>query len=112
MENFIVGITGVGTVILVYHLLTKNEKTLKEEMSANRKEVAESEKRMRVELASLFKGFGDPVERRMTDLVSAQNKNFEGFSVKLGELIEKNEAKIEKVKDAVEKKLEGIQKDN
>jgi hypothetical protein len=56
MENIFVGITGVGTVILVYHLLTKNEKTLKEEMSANRKEVAESEKRMRVELASLFQG--------------------------------------------------------
>jgi DNA recombination protein RmuC len=112
MENFIVGMTGVGTVILVYHLLTKNDKTLKAEMSANRREVAESEKRMREELAGLFKGFGDPVERRMTDLVSAQNKNFEGFSAKLGELIEKNEAKMEKVKNAVEKKLDGIQKDN
>lgn len=112
MENFIVGITGVGTVILVYHLLTKNEKTLKDEMSANRKEVAESEKRMREELASLFKGFGDPVERRMTDLASTQNKNFDGFSTKLGELIDKNETKMEKVKEAVENKLEGIQKDN
>jgi hypothetical protein len=35
----------------------------------------------------------------MADLVSAQNNNFEG-------------AKMEKVKDAVEKKLDGIQKDN
>jgi DNA recombination protein RmuC len=81
-------------------------------MSVNRKEAAESEKRMREELASLFKGFGDPVERRMMDLASAQNKNFEGFSAKLGELIDKNETKMEIVKEAVERKLEGIQKDN
>src|SRR5918999_4874183 len=112
MENIIVGITGLVTLFFVYHLLTKNEKTLKEEMAANRKEAAESEKRVREELASLFKGFGDPVERRMTELASAQNNNFDGFSTKLGELIDKNEAKIEKVREAVEKKLEGIQKDN
>lgn len=90
----------------------KSEKILKEEMATNRKEVAESEKRLREELAGLFKGFGDPVERRMTDLATAQNKNFEGFSVKLGELIEKNEAKMDQVRNTIERKLEGIQKDN
>jgi len=91
---------------------SKNEKTLKEEMSINRKELAESEKRLRGELASLFKGFGDPIERKMTDFVNAQNKNFEGFSIKLVELIDKNDIKMEKIKEVIEKKLEEIQKDN
>lgn len=93
-------------------LLDRTNKILKEEMSLNRKEVAESEKRMREELAGLFKGFGEPLEKRMADLATAQNKNFEEFSKKLVELIDRNEAKMEKVKEAVEKKLDGIQKDN
>ncbi len=134
MEAFILGLLilvalGIGYVLYVLknqkgssitteitELLTeltgKSERTLKEEMSTNRKEVAESEKRMREELAGLFKGFGDPVEKRMADLTKTQNTNFEGFSTKLTELIDKNEAKMEKIKEAVEKKLEGIQKDN
>lgn len=90
----------------------KNERSLKEEMATNRKESAESEKRVREEITSLFKSFGEPVERRMTELASTQNKNFEGFSTKLTELIDKNDAKMEKVKDVVEQKLDGIQKDN
>ncbi len=90
----------------------KNGSALKDEMTRNRQEVAESEKRLRQEIATLFKSFGDPVERRMADLSTTQNKNFEGFSSKLTELIDKNEAKIDKVKEVVEKKLEGIQKDN
>ncbi len=91
---------------------TKIERSLKEEMAMNRKEAAESEKRLREELASLFKGFGDPVEKRMADLTSTQNTNFGGFSIKLTELMDRSEAKMDKIKEAVEKKLEGIQKDN
>jgi len=93
-------------------LFDKMNKTSKEEMSLNRKEVADSEKRTREELAGLFKGFGGPMEKRMADLAVAQNTNFEKFSVKLVELIDKNEAKMDKVKEAVENKLTGIQKDN
>lgn len=93
-------------------LFDRTNKILKEEMFLSRKEVAESEKRMREELAGLFKGFSDPVEKKMVDLATAQNTNFEGFSKKLVELIDKNEAKMDKVKEAVEKKLDGIQKDN
>jgi len=103
-----------GNVIkkVLEETLNKIGGVLKEEISANRKELAESEKRLREEIAGLFRGFGDPIERKMTDFTNAQNKNFEGFSIKLAELIDKNEAKMEKVKEAVEKKLEVIQKDN
>ncbi len=93
-------------------LFEKNERGLKDEMSLNRKEIADSEKRLREELVSLFKGFGDSLDKRMSELANAQNKNFEGFSIKLTELIDKNDAKMEKVREAVEKKLESLQKDN
>ena len=60
---------------------TQNEKSLKEEMAANRKEAADSQKRLREELIGLFKGFGEPVERRMIDFATAQTKNFDNFSI-------------------------------
>lgn len=93
-------------------LFDRTSKILKEEMFLSRKEAADSEKRLREELSSLFKGFGDSFDKRMSEFASTQNKNFEGFSVKLTELIDKNDAKMEKVREVVEKKLESLQKDN
>lgn len=93
-------------------LFDRTNKILKEEMSLSRKEAADSEKRLREELSNLFKGFGDSLEKRMSEFASTQNKNFEGFSIKLAELIDKNDAKMEKVREVVEKKLESLQKDN
>ncbi len=90
----------------------KNSKALKDEMSLNRKESADSEQRLRQEVSGLFKGFGDSFDKRMSDFAATQNKNFEGFSKKLTELIDKNETKIDNVKQTIEKKLESIQKDN
>jgi len=98
--------------MVVGALFEKNERGLKDEMSLNRKEIADSEKRLREELVGLFKGLGDSLDKRMSELANAQNKNFEGFLIKLTELIDKNDAKMEKVREAVEKKLESLQKDN
>ncbi len=93
-------------------LFEKNNRILKDEMSLNRKELADSEKRLREELSNLFKGFGDSLDKRVSEFANAQNKNFEGFSIKLTELIDKNEGNMEKVREVVEKKLESLQKDN
>lgn len=90
----------------------KNTKVLKEEMSLNRKEIADSERRLREEIINLFKGFGDSLDKRMTDSLNTQNKNFEAFSLKLTELTDKNDNKMEKIREVVESKLESIQKDN
>lgn len=93
-------------------LFDKTNKLLKEEMALSRKESADSEKRLREELSSLFKGFGDSLDKRMSESASTQNKNFEGFSIKLTELIDKNDTRMNKVREVIEKKLEFIQKDN
>lgn len=93
-------------------LFEKNERGLKNEMALSRREFADSEKRLREELTGLFKGFGDSLDKRMSELANAQNKNFDGFSLKLTELIDKNDGKMDKVRETVEKKLEALQKDN
>ncbi len=76
-------------------------RALREEMGANREEIARS-----------IKNFGDSVDRRIFTLAEMQNKNFAGFSDKLGEVIEKNDKKMEYVREIIEKRLENIQKDN
>lgn len=90
----------------------KSDKTLKNEMVLNRKEMIDSGKGLREELSNLFKGFSDSVDKRMSDFSNNQNKNFDNFSAKFADLVSKNDEKMEKIKDAVEKKLESIQKDN
>ncbi len=97
---------------IVEALLDRTNKTFKEEMSFNRKEAADSEKRIREELASSFKGFGDSLDKRMSEFTNSQNRHLDGFSTKLTELIDRNDVKMDKVKEVVEKKLESIQKDN
>lgn len=93
-------------------LFDRANKILKEEMFLSRKEMADSEKRLREEISSLFKGFGDSFDKRMSEFANTQDKHFEGFSIKLTEMIDKNDNKMEKVRDVVEKKLEALQKDN
>jgi DNA recombination protein RmuC len=79
---------------IINALFEKNERVLKDEMFLNRNETAVSEKRLREELSNSFKGFGDSVDKRMSELVNAQNKN------------------MDKVREVVEKKLDFLQKDN
>jgi DNA recombination protein RmuC len=76
-------------------------RALREEMGANREEIARS-----------IKNFGDSVNRQIFTLTEVQNKNFSGFSDKLGEVIEKNDKRMEYVRETIEKRLENIQKDN
>ncbi len=90
----------------------RSDKVLKDEMSLNRKELADSGKGLREELSSLFKGFGDSVDKRMSEFSVVQNKNFENFSFRFTELVDKNDEKMEKIRSIVEKKLESIQKNN
>lgn len=87
-------------------------RALREEMSANRTEMSVATKETREEIAKAIKNFGDSVDRRIFTLAEMQNKNFSGFSDKLGEVIEKNDKKMEYVRETIEKRLENIQKDN
>ena len=88
------------------------EKTFKEEMSVNRFESARTERDSREEMAKTIKSFGDSVNRQLVNLTEAQNNNFQIFAKKLSEVIEKNEEKMERIREIVGKKLESIQKNN
>jgi len=90
----------------------KVEKALREEISTNRKESISSNKEVREEIAKSIKDFGDSVNRQVSNLTENQSKNFQAFSKELGDVIDKNDVKMEKVKETIEKRLGNIQKDN
>lgn len=93
-------------------LFEQSGRAIKEEMGLNRRETAESDKRIREELSGLFRDFSNSLDSRISEFARTQSKNFEGFSLKLAELIEKNDGKMEMMRVTVEKKLELLQKDN
>jgi DNA recombination protein RmuC len=88
------------------------EKSVRDEISRNRIESAQSLKSTREELRDSFKIFNESTENRLSDFSAKQTESFELFSKKLAELTDKNELKMEKVRQTVEGKLENIQKDN
>ncbi len=90
----------------------KLEKAVRDEISTNRKESAATNKEGRDETAKSIKDFGESVNNRLEALTKTQNDNFQNFSKSLNELIEKNDGKMERVRETIEKRLESIQKDN
>ena len=88
------------------------EKSVRDEISRNRIENAQILKNTREELRESFKIFNEGTDKRMSDFASRQTESFELFSKKLSELTDKNELKMEQVRQTVEGKLENIQKDN
>jgi len=106
----------IDNTISITEIIEKNsrqvEKVLRDEVSTNRKEFATSNKNAREEISRSIKDFGDSVNKQVYNLTENQSKNFQFFSDKLTDVIEKNDVKMEKVKDVIEKRLENIQKDN
>lgn len=104
---------GVGTL---HDVIEKGDgkiaEVLRNEISANRREMMRVEGEGRRELAATITAFGDSVNERISRLTERQGENFERFSLRLGEVIEKNDAKMERVKETVEKRLEDIRRDN
>lgn len=108
--TLIIAILGIVIdIVLLYLLLTRKnttdttamehsiddiKKSLREENSINRKEGRDSEKAIREELNNSIKNFGDSLDKR------------------LAELMNKNEIRLEKIRETVDNKMEQLQKDN
>lgn len=104
---------GSGEVMQrIKQLEERLERVVREEMATSRKESEEGNRRVRKETTEFMATFGDSVRREVANLAEGQKRSFEVFSERLGDLIDRNEAKINEVRKAVEHRLECIQKDN
>ncbi len=92
--------------------MEKTVRVVREEISTNRTESSNSNKQSREEISRTIKEFGDSVNKQIVTLSEQQHQNFKIFSQSLGEVIEKNDEKMEKIKTTIENRLGDIQKDN
>jgi DNA recombination protein RmuC len=95
------------------------EQVTRGEFSTNRAETMQSSKETRAELAQAIGSFGESVNKllahldtRLVHLTESHTKNFQGFAERFNDVIEKNDARMERVRETIEKRLESIQQDN
>lgn len=88
------------------------ERSLREEISSNREETRKWTTDFRTETLNSLKGFNDSVVVNMTGMGKSQKENFEGFSNRLGQLVESNEKKLEALRNVVDLRLKELQEDN
>lgn len=105
-----------STLRLLLESLEKNqektERALREDIAQNRLETSRQTQQAREELSNSIKGFGDSLQKQMTDFANMQKSQMDGFSLQIYILTEKNENRLEQLRGTVEQKLKEIQDDN
>lgn len=135
MDIFIVMMTGlnlvsvIGLSILVMRVLKRRknlsvtlygierslermEKSLQEELAKSRAENGVNARGLRDELANALNRFNESVLSRLNENAALQLSQLESFAKQLGQLTQRNEQRMDKLRDAVEGQLKAIQQDN
>jgi DNA recombination protein RmuC len=92
-------------------LAERQERDLRDELGRARLETAEAARAGRAELGEALERFGHSVRDQLTQLVTVQNNQIDGFAQSLAMLTKGNEAKLESVRVTVDDKLRAAQED-
>lgn len=90
----------------------KTERALREDITQNRSEASRQAQQTREEMSNSLKGFGDSLQKQMADFTAMQKGQMDSFSLQLSTLTERNENKLELLRETVERRLKEIQDDN
>lgn len=127
MEIALVGIIIVLQIIILIRMWTKSsassdnaiepilsrlEKTLREDIHIIRKDSRELAQEGRVELGNNLNVFGNSLLKRIHESSIMQKSQLEIFSQQLVSLTKQNETKLDTIRETVEKRLTDLQKDN
>ncbi len=88
------------------------ESVLKDEITANRQETAQSARQARQELGSTLKMSSDSLQQRLADNIRVQKDQLDSFSKQLMALARLNEEKLETMRKTLETQLRSLQEDN
>ncbi|MCC6609126.1 MAG: DNA recombination protein RmuC [Burkholderiales bacterium] len=86
-------------------LAERQERDLRDELGRARLETAEAARAGRAELGEALERFGHSVRDQLTQMVTVQNNQIDGFAQSLATLTQANEAKLESVRVTVDDKL-------
>ncbi len=93
-------------------ILSRLEKTLREDIHIIRKDSRELAQEGRVELGNNLNVFGNSLLKRIHESSIMQKSQLEIFSQQLVSLTKQNETKLDTIRETVEKRLTDLQKDN
>jgi DNA recombination protein RmuC len=88
------------------------EGVLKDEITANRQETAQSARQARQELGTTLKMSSDSLQQRLADNIRVQKDQLDSFSRQLMALARLNEEKLETMRKTLDTQLRSLQEDN
>ena len=88
------------------------ERSLRDEITRNREETANSARLAREELSRSLFDSSDALLKRMTENAAMQKDLLDSFAKQLGEMTKLNEDKIEAMRRTMENRLQGLQDEN
>jgi len=88
------------------------ENVVKDEITLNRQETANSARQARQELGNTLKQSSDSIQQRMLDNIRMQKDQLDSFSKQLVAMAKLNEEKIEAMRQTMETQLRTLQEDN
>jgi DNA recombination protein RmuC len=96
--------------------LAKNQQRLedviKDEITSNRQETAQSARQARQELGAALKLSSDSLQQRLTENIRVQKYQLDSFSKQLVAMTQLNEEKLEAMRKTMETQLQTLQEDN
>ena len=88
------------------------ERTVKEEISFNRKELNLGLRQAREEMLNALRAFEESILARMKDNENSQKNQLDIFSKQLSALTRINQEKLDKMRDTIEERLKELQAEN
>ena len=88
------------------------ESVIKDEITSNRQETAQSALQARQELGAALKLSSDSLQQRLTENIRVQKDQLDSFSKQLMAMTKLNEEKLEAMRNTMETQLQALQEDN
>ncbi len=88
------------------------ERMVREEIALNRGETVRQTQSNRAELSNALKSLGDSLQKQMIDFAASQNSQWDSFSRCLSELTERNDNRMDALRETLEQRLREIRDDN
>jgi DNA recombination protein RmuC len=92
--------------------IARIETAMKQEMVTNRQETGDNTQRIRAELAASLKNFGELITQTMTSAATVQKDNFFALLSKQSEQNNATTARLDQMRDTLEKKMADLQTGN
>ena len=109
-EDVIAGLQDNFTALAIKQ--QRLESVIKDEITSNRQETAQSARQARQELGATLKLSSDSLQQRLAENIRVQKDQLDSFSKQLMAMTKLNEEKLEAMRKTMETQLQALQEDN